>query len=171
MKAYITDLGAYTAGKLIGEWVDLEDFSDAEDLEDYIEEHILQPGHEEWFVTDYEGINLGEYPGSEALIAVQEAIDEYGDENIVEAYIDSIGLNYVDIDNIVEGIQEVDAGVWDSPEDWAENFLEDTGHFKDMPDNVKYYFDFASYARDAEYGGEMTFHRLPDGMVWAQWNR
>ncbi|MEO2018920.1 MAG: antirestriction protein ArdA [Fuerstiella sp.] len=36
----------------------------------------------------------------------------------------------------------------------------------DMPENLRYYFNFEAYARDCEMGGDMTFVNH-DGEVWA----
>lgn len=60
-------------------------------------------------------------------------------------------------------------GKFDSEKDWAENFLEDTGALGAIPENLRCYFDYDAYARDAGIGGDLTFVRH-DGDVWAFWN-
>lgn len=59
-------------------------------------------------------------------------------------------------------------GVWDSALDWAEQFLDDTGMLSEMPENLKYYFDYEKWLRDAEQ--DFDFIELESGGVLV-WNR
>jgi antirestriction protein len=47
--------------------------------------------------------------------------------------------------------------------------LEDTGSLAEIPENLRNYFDFQAYARDARLGGDVVFVRH-EGEVWVFWN-
>ena len=51
------------------------------------------------------------------------------------------------------------SGEWNSLEDWAEDFLESSGQIDQMPESMRSYFDFKSYARDVELAGDVFYHR------------
>jgi len=42
-----------------------------------------------------------------------------------------------------------------TPVEYAENFLEETGLIDLIPENLRYYFDYESYARDMVYSGDI----------------
>lgn len=69
-----------------------------------------------------------------------------------------------DSDATIEQAREAFQGKYDSEEDWARNFLDDTGQLESIPEDLRYYFDFEAYARDARLGGDVTFARK-DGDV------
>lgn len=109
-KAYITNLGAYTAGKLIGSWVE---FPINEDDFNEVLESIGVDGvdYEKWFVTDYDcslGINisdqLGEYPSLESLNDVGELIDSIQDPTKVENAYELTD----DLEEAIDGINNGD---------------------------------------------------------------
>lgn len=37
----------------------------------------------------------------------------------------------------------------------AEELLEETGQLSEIPENLRYYFDYEKYARDIRLGGDM----------------
>ena len=76
-KAYITNLGKYNEGDLVGKWVefpiDEDDFNEELKSIGIGSTDEFGSTYEEWFITDYDsnisGIsdNLGEYPSYEKL--------------------------------------------------------------------------------------------------------
>jgi antirestriction protein len=69
---------------------------------------------------------------------------------------------WIDAAQDADDIQsEVDDMLKTSPEpgaeEWAEEYLEDTGAFTDVPETLRRYFDFEAYARDCELGGDVMF--------------
>lgn len=79
-RIYVADLAAYVEGRLVGQWLDLDDYVDAGDLQYVIERDVLQPNHEEWAIHDYEGfgpIRIDEY---ESLDTVMMHNSNMGDE-------------------------------------------------------------------------------------------
>lgn len=94
LKVFITNLGKYNEGELIGEWVSLP--VDESELEEVLERIGINEEYEEYFITDFEteidGLNVDEYSNIEELneLAEQlESLDEYDLEKvgaIAEAY-------------------------------------------------------------------------------------
>jgi antirestriction protein len=69
----------------------------------------------------------------------------------------------------IEDARNSFAGKFDSESDWAENFLAKIGMLEQIPENLRGYFDYAAYARDARLGGGVVFVRR-QGDVWVFWN-
>lgn len=157
MKMYAACLASYNAGVLHGEWFDLEDYiENPEGLLEDIQEKVLatssQENAEEWAAHDYDSVSgFGEYPDVTALLEHVRLVSEYGDA--WKAYVDHVGSHYA----TEEGFQDAQMGECDSPEDWAQEFLESTGALESIPENLRYYFDFAAYARDAQMSGDVSF--------------
>ena len=58
-----------------------------------------------------------------------------------------------------EAISDSYQGAFDSPAHWAEQLLEDCGDLAQIPERLRGYFDFESYARDAELSRRHIRHR------------
>jgi len=62
IRVYLTNLGAYNRGKLMGKWIDLP--MDEDELQEEIDS-ILEPMDEEYFITDFEtdieGLKIDEF--------------------------------------------------------------------------------------------------------------
>lgn len=99
LRAFITNLGKYNEGELVGEWVD---FPIDEDEEQELMERIGIDGeeYEEYFVTDYEGCvdwheYFGEYPSIEWLNETAEKLEDWDDERVFCAACEWEGVEYV----------------------------------------------------------------------------
>ena len=55
----------------------------------------------------------------------------------------------------VEDFRDAYAGEWDSLEDYARELLDDSGQLNAIPDNLRAYFDYESYARDLRLSGDV----------------
>jgi antirestriction protein len=60
----------------------------------------------------------------------------------------------LDADEIVDAFTDAYLGEYDSLEDYAVELLD--GQIT-LPDNLAYYFDYKSFARDLEMGGDVWF--------------
>jgi antirestriction protein len=109
------------------------------------------PSAEEFAIHDHEGFEglLGEYSPVSEVVQVAEALAEHGD---IYAGLRKDGRDH---DEAISMIEEHYQGEYDSLEDWAESFLDDTGAFADAPEMLKTYFDYERYARDAELSGDI----------------
>jgi antirestriction protein len=54
---------------------------------------------------------------------------------------------------------------YSNEEDWAAEWLEETGGLEGVPAHLANYIDFEAYARDARLGGDVVFVRH-DGELW-----
>ena len=76
MNIYLTNLGKYNEGQLIGEWVELPVSN--EELQKVFERIGINEEYEEYFITDYECdfYEVGEYENIDTLNDIAERIDE-----------------------------------------------------------------------------------------------
>ena len=50
-----------------------------------------------------------------------------------------------------------------SAQEYAENYMEETGILNQIPENLRYYFDYDAFARDMLIGGDIAEFDAPDG--------
>ena len=144
LSVFVTNLGAYNNGDLIGEWFDLP-YEDGE-LEALLE-RIGNP--EEIFITDYEsdfGLEVGEYDSLSALNEqMQELADVDGDA--VAALVES-GQNFG------EALKIAEEGNYSF---YAEQDLSDVAaeyvSMMGLPEFAERYFDYAAFERDLGFEG------------------
>jgi antirestriction protein len=127
-RIYVADLAAYNSGRLVGQWIDLEDGSDLDHdefvlwLAAVIDSEILLPGHEEWAIHDYEGfgpITVGEY---DSLDTIASHVERMGDDPAkFFAYIDAMGTYCAD-----QYDPDTVDGPYASEEAYADEWLENT---------------------------------------------
>lgn len=162
-RVYVANLAAYTAGQLAGEWIDLADVADADDLRERITAMIERTGGgEEWAIHDTENIpsGYGEYPELEKLIELKAAFDKFGAE-IVTAYVENVGAHYADFSRLADSY----LGTYSSKEDWAHERLEGHQIDKLLGSELCGYFDYESYADDQELSGYVSFHEVSGGVA------
>ncbi|MBO4542672.1 MAG: antirestriction protein ArdA [Bacteroidales bacterium] len=108
LSVFLTNLGKYNEGELVGEWVDLP-VSDDELQEVYkrigISDEPDEYGryYEETFITDYEsdidGLEIGEYDSITRLNEIAEAIEELDDYDL-KVFKNAVEAGFVDADDI-----------------------------------------------------------------------
>lgn len=160
-RIYIACLAAYTNGTLHGKWIDAN--QDPEGLnEEILAISKTSPieDAEEWAIHDYEGfesIPLGEYEPLGKVSTLARLIEEHGTP--FATWYTNMDGHHVELGELEESFQDSYLGEWDSEEAFAENLLEDTGQLGEIPENLRYYFDFEKFARDLRIGGDYTFVR------------
>lgn len=77
----------------------------------------------------------------------EKMLEDFGDAWM--AYVLCVGEHYATAD----GFSDSYMGEYDSPADWAADFLEETGALLNIPDNLRYYFDYDAFAKDCSYDG------------------
>lgn len=163
-KVFITNVGKYNEGELIGKWLDLP----CEDIEEEltsigVSDELDENGvyYEEYFITDYEndyGYKVGEYDSLYELNEMAEELenlDDY-DKEIVNAFIE----NGSDIQEALDGLRDGNYMVFSNCYDMtdvAEQYAEETGLLNSIPDNLRFYFDFEAYGRDMSFEGTFIF--------------
>lgn len=166
IEAYITNLGKYNEGKLVGEWVRFP--TTEEKMKKVFERIGIEPGapdgygghYEEWFITDYdcyvpglmEAARLGEYENLDELNFLASKIMELDDCELdrFEAAMevaDETG-SVKDIINLIDNPEkyEVYPGI-ENDEDLGHYYIEDLGSIH-LTDEVRDYFDYEAYGRD-----------------------
>lgn len=144
---YCGTWGKYNGGDLTGQWIDLTTFSDYDDFLGYCLALHADEYDPELMFQDYEYFPEEWYDEwiSEAafnnIIAYTEMCDKHG-RDAVDAYISITG------NSDCSGFEEAYQGEWDSEEAFAEQFADDCGYLSQIPDSLRYYFDFAAFARD-----------------------
>jgi antirestriction protein len=90
---YIACLASYNNGILYGAWVDLEEATTADEIQDCIDWVLATsptPGAEEWAMHDHAGlpgyIRRTEWPDIEELSSWATALAEYTDDDTREAF-------------------------------------------------------------------------------------
>lgn len=87
---------------------------------------------------------------------------EHGiDVDALEAFMDYEGLD--DLEEALEAFQDAYAGTYSSIEAWAEEFLDDTGTLEGIPENLRMYFDYEAWARDARLNGDIWISETDAG--------
>lgn len=159
MNIYLTNLGKYNEGELIGEWVELP--VSHEELQKVFERIGINEEYEEYFITDYECdfYEVGEYESLDTLNEIAERIEELGEEEseVVKALMSELGYT------LNEAIDKVNSGDYriysdcDDMTDIAYQVVEECGYLNNVPDNVARYFDYESFSRDLGIEGTYIF--------------
>ncbi len=111
------------------------------------------PSAEEWAVHDYDGVpgEWGEYPDLDKLCEFVETLKELDDteREAFIAYRDNEGDEVT-----LDSFRDAYAGQHDSWEAFAQEYVEESGLLRGVPDTLARYFDFEGYGRDMRLGGD-----------------
>ncbi len=141
MKIALTNLKDYNEGKLRFTWLDLEEYSSQEEIQDQINKFLK--GNEEWFITDYEEfVNLGEYPNLEDIERAVDLSKEYGWEAVSTFY---------EYCQSFDDFEEAYQGIYDNEEDFAYELANDI-YSEEQLGTLKLYIDWEKFARDLFIG-------------------
>ena len=167
---YFACLASYNSGVLHGAWCDLEEVTDAEDLQAVIDYAIATSptaGAEEWEVHDSSGLphclSGTEWPDLKDLAAFAETLQEIGSDD-AEPYrllCNNLG-QLVSADDFRESF----AGEWDSEEDFAADLAEQTGALPDQLAWPLYSIDWSAAWRDLRCGGDYYSDRGAGGALY-----
>ena len=170
--AFITNLGKYNEGSLVGEWVKFP--TTAEELQKVFErigigskDDFGQP-YEEWFITDYDcyvdGLydKLGEYENLDELNYLASKLDEMsqGEYEQFQAAME-IGDHSGSIQEIINLTENLDCydvypDIRDH-DDLGRYYIEELDAMQ-VPEHLRNYIHYEAYGRDValEEGGEFT---------------
>ncbi len=160
--AFITNLGKYNEGELVGEWVKFP--TTAEELKNVFErigigsKDDFGAPYEEWFITDYDcyvdGLydKLGEYANLDELNYLASKLDEmqqyeYDTFQAAMELGDHTG-SIQDLINLTENLDCYDIyyGVHDH-DDLGRYYVEELGTMQ-VPEHLQNYIDYEAYGRD-----------------------
>jgi antirestriction protein len=141
-RIYVADLEAYNNGKLQGEWLDLADYNDADELMEAIQELLDKWGVEEYAIHDVEYVpsNMySEYMGKRDFEELYEMIDLAKEHDLPLEVVQEI-VSQFDA-SAVDEFQ----GKYDNAEDFAQQLVDDIGieSFTDF----EYYLDISETDR------------------------
>ena len=161
-EAFITNLGKYNEGALVGEWVKFP--TTAEELQKVFERIGIGSkddfGHsyEEWFITDYDcyvdGLYemLGEYENLDELNYLASKLEELDDHDYehfqaamqVSDYTGSVK----DLINLIDNLDkyEIYPGV-EAYSDLGHYYIDEVG-VMEIPEHLANYIDYEAYGRD-----------------------
>lgn len=161
MKAYVTNLGKYNEGYLVGKWIDfpIDDDDFKEELESIgVKENTM---YEEWFITDYDCAlfdmydAFGEYPSIDDINEVAEALEDHEDElsALLEVCSYADALKYLENDDYTfyEGM---------TLEDVAYEIVEECYN---LPEIAQRYFDYKAFACGLSFDG---YHETSNGVIY-----
>ena len=159
LKAFVTNLGKYNEGELVGEWVEFP--IDEDDFEEVLKrigigstDEFGQP-YEEWFVTDYEcNLNgfdwsdFGEYPSYDELQEFAEMIASVDDAEAVSNAYEVTG----DLREAIDGLDSGDIVYYPgitSYSDMAYELIDMMGGVETFDkEAIERYFDYEALGRD-----------------------
>ena len=160
--AFITNLGKYNEGELVGEWVKFP--TTAEELKEVFKrigigqkDDFGQP-YEEWFITDYDcyvdGLysKLGEYENLDELNYLASKLDEMSESEYAQFQVgmemgDHCG-SLQEIINLTENLDcyEVYPDIHDY-DDLGRYYIEELDVMQ-VPEHLQNYIDYEAYGRD-----------------------
>ena len=170
-EAFITNLGRYNEGNLVGEWVKFP--TTPEELQNVFErigiggtDDFGNP-YEEWFISDYDcyvdGLYsmLGEYPNLNELNYLASKLEEMTDSEYehfqaamqISDYTGSIQ----ELINLTENLDKYELYPGIDYDDLGRFYIEEMG-IMEVPEALKNYIDYEAYGRDValDEGGIFT---------------
>lgn len=152
-KIYVASLSDYNSGILHGAWIDAT--QDADDIQEAVNAMLAespaakQHGDiaEEWAIHDFDfgGIKLGESESFETVSTLANLLEKHGEAFAI--FWNNGQCN--DASEAGNAFEEAYLGVYDSGVAFVEQWLDDTGGLDKMPEDLRPYFDYEAYARDA----------------------
>ena len=159
MNIYLTNLGKYNEGELIGEWVELP--VSQEELQEVFKRIGINEEYEEYFITDYECdfYEVGEYENIDTLNEIAERLDELNEteSKIVKAMMSECGYT---LDEAIEKVNNGDYMIYSDCNDMTDvayQVVENCGYLNNVPETVSRYFDYESFGRDLGIEGTYIF--------------
>lgn len=163
LNIFLTNLGKYNEGELVGEWVELP--ATDEELEAVKARIGINEEYEEYFITDFEtdvhGLKVEEYSNLDELNELAEAIEE--DPEKAEALI---YFGYDTADEIKDNLDNIfyvttPEGCESDEEAVGYYYAEECGGLN-IPENIKSYFDYEAYGRDIMLEGQFYTSKSGD---------
>ena len=157
----LTNLGKYNEGELIYSRLVLP--ATTEEICAAYDEIGVADGtmYEEAFISDYEtdinGLSISEYASIDDLNELAEELENF-DEYELEAFGAMLEYGYA-TDEALKKVQDGDYMYYSgccSMAEVAEQYADETGLLANIPDDLRYYFDFEAYGRDMEINGSFV---------------
>ena len=171
--AFITNLGKYNEGELVGEWVKFpttaEEMKKVFDRIGIGQKDDFGNPYEEWFITDYDcyvdGLydKLGEYESLDELNYLASKLDEMsqGEYEQFQAAME-VGDHSGSVQEIINLTENLDCyDVYPDIHDYDDlgRYYIDELDAMQVPEHLKNYIDYEAYGRDValDEGGDFTY--------------
>jgi antirestriction protein len=144
-KLYVGTYAKYNNGSISGAWLDLTNYSNADDFYLACAELHKDESDPEFMFQDFDGFHKSLYNESGNIDAIYDYLTECAllSQDIVNA-----GL---DCDIPLSRIEGAYYGEYESDLDFAYNYIDDTCFLNDIPESIVRYFDYESYSKDLSY--------------------
>lgn len=165
LNIYVADLAAYNNGILHGVWIDAT--QDLVTIQTSVECMLAKSpidNAEEYAIHDYEGFgqySVSEYEGLEDIHNVACFIDEH------PSFGSELLNYYSDVDEARQAADEKYIGTYESLEDYARQFTEETS---DVPEHLQYYIDYDKMGRAMEMNGDIFTIELSHCEIHIFWS-
>ena len=164
MKIFITNLGKYTEGYLVGKWVKLPVCEEV--LDKVLKEIGINEYYEEYFITDYENdiVGIGDVISEySSVVALNELAQRLEDLSADEA--DKLGavLEYEacrsvsDVLELIDKLDEFDLLTDVNDDEALGYYYAEEYCCIDIPENIKIYFDYEKFGRDVRLQSSCLF--------------
>lgn len=172
-RVWTTAYGLYNAGSLVGFW------TPADEAPETVEEFTAglrsrgiafdpRDVGEELHCFDVENApeGVGEISPTLArqIAATLDELDNEPERAAFAAYVANDSTHTYSAET-VEEFRDAYRGTFDTLENWAHEYLEDSGTFATMPEELRPYLDVDAWARDAEMGGDVMSLDVPEGVA------
>ena len=176
--AFITNLGKYNEGELVGEWVKFP--TTAEEMKEVFkrigigQKDDFGNPYEEWFITDYDcyvdGLydKLGEYENLDELNYLASKLDEMSDSEYAQFQAGmEMGDHCGSLQEIINLTENLDCyEIYPDIEDYDDlgrYYIEELDAMQ-VPEHLKNYIDYEAYGRDVAMDENGSF--TDQGYVW-----
>ena len=176
--AFITNLGKYNEGELVGEWVKFP--TTAEELKEVFkrigigQKDDFGNPYEEWFITDYDcyvdGLydKLGEYESLDELNYLASKLDEMSESEYAQFQAGmEMGDHCGSLQEIINLTENLDCyEIYPDIEDYDDlgrYYIEELDAMQ-VPEHLKNYIDYEAYGRDVAMDENGSF--TDQGYVW-----
>lgn len=159
IKVFLTNLGKYNEGYLVGEWLELP--ATQQEINACMEIIGINEEYEEYFITDYEtdieGVEVGEYSNLDELNELAGQLNEL--EEDAQKAIQAMLLDGYTFNEALEKASNGDYAIYydcDNMTDVAYEVVEECGYLNNVPEQVKIYFDYEAFGRDLGIEGNFV---------------
>jgi len=143
MAVYVGTYAKYNDGSIYGAWIDLTKIIDEEDFNELCKAiHYLEEDPE-FMLQDWQSIPSKYISESGLNSEFWEYLEVYQGTDNTEALKKFVEYGYEP-----HNFSSYYMGCYDSEQEYAEALLEETGELNEIPEHLRYYFDYESYASD-----------------------
>ena len=148
IRGFLTNLGKYNEGYLVGEWVTFP--IDEDEQEEILARIGINEEYEEYFFTDWEGYDFGQYVSIEYVNEIAERIDKIGDDDLIGAMFEVESSEIERVLKRIEGGRYFWYGKDSTIYEIAQRYMDEIMESFDVPDVVKRHINYDSYADELE---------------------